>query len=395
MDLEKRVAFLRDHPAIKQIWKYLDQNLPDILASAVGIQQVPAPTFNELTRANHVLRSLEDCQLQDTQIDARYNVYGQLPGQDPTRPALLLSAHTDTVFPQETDLSVTHEGNEVIRGPGLGDNSLGVAAVIAVANLMRQLKIRPPRPIWFLANSCEEGLGDLNGIRGFYDTHGDQLGRAIVLEGLALGRIFHEGIAVKRLHVRCFADGGHSWQHFGKPTAIHHLLLLGAKIVQLDVPRDPRTTYNVGLISGGRSVNTLASEADFFLDMRSEDPGELANLESRVRALISETNKVDGISTSIEVVGDRPAGKLPKEHELVRGAAAALAAVGIDGHYETGSTDANLLLAKGLPTVTLGLTTGGNAHRLDEYINTTPFILGLRQVVLLTLAAADWTPPQK
>lgn len=392
MDLEKRVEFLRKHPAMQPIWSYLDQKLLDILSSAVIIQQIPAPTFNELVRANHVLSRLGASGLQDTQIDSLYNAFGCLTGQDPTRPAVLLSAHTDTVFPEDTDLAVEHDGTEIIRGPGLGDNSLGVAAVIAMADIMHHFKIQPPRSIWFLANSREEGLGDLDGIREFYRTHGDQLGRAIVLEGLALGRIFHEGIAVKRLHIQCFAGGGHSWQHFGNPSAIHHLLTLGSRIVQLEVPSSPRTTYNVGLINGGQSVNSLASEAGFFLDMRSEDPAQLAALEARVRAIVHETDTIHGVRTSIKVVGNRPAGQLPVTHELVRGAKAALAAVGITGHYETGSTDANLLLAEGLPTVTLGLTTGGNAHRLDEYINTPPLVYGLRQVILLTLAAADWTP---
>jgi len=394
MDLQEHVLWLSSQPRVQDIWRYLDKVLVDILASAVLIQQIPAPTFRELVRANHILSRFGACGLIDTGIDSLYNVYGRLPGKDPTAPALLLSAHSDTVFPEGTDLALRHENGSRIAGPGIGDNSLGVAAMVAMADIMRQFRVETRRDVWFLANSREEGLGDLGGIRAFYDQFGSQLGLAIVIEGLLLGRVYHRGVAVRRLHVTCHAEGGHSWQQFGQPSAIHHLLLLGARLVQIRPPEKPRTTYNIGIISGGHSVNSLATQASFYMDLRSEDPETLRELENTVREIIAtESDQIEGLRVTIDVVGDRPAGVISLDHELVRGAAAALRAVDLECQYQTGSTDANLLLARGLPAIAIGLTTGGNAHRLDEYINTEPLIKGMRQLILLALAGAGWEPP--
>ncbi len=396
MDLQERVLWLSKQPRIQDIWRYLDKVLVDILASAVLIQQIPAPTFRELVRANHVLSCFGSCGLTDTGIDSLYNVYGRLPGKDPTAPALLISAHTDTVFPEGTDLALRHENGSRIAGPGIGDNSLGVAALVATADIMRQFRIEPQRDIWFLANSREEGLGDLGGIRAFYDQFGSQLGLAIVVEGLSLGRIYHRGIAVRRLHVATYAEGGHSWQQFGRPSAIHHLLVLGARIVQIKPPEKPRTTYNIGIIEGGQSVNSLATHASFYMDLRSEDPETLNELENTVREIIAtQSDQAEGIRVTIDVVGDRPAGGIGIDHELVRATATALQAVEMECQYLSGSTDANLLLSKGLPAVTIGLTTGGNTHRLDEFINTEPLVKGMRQLILLALASAGWEPPSE
>lgn len=393
MDIQQQVERMSRLSKLDSVWRYLDEVLTDIVSEAILIQQIPAPTFHELVRANHVLSRLGACGLSDTGIDHLYNAFGRLAGLDPEAPALLISAHTDTVFDSKTNLTVRHEENGRIYGPGIGDNSLGVAGLIALADILRQFRIQPQRDIWFLANSREEGLGDLAGIRAFYEKHAEQLGAAIVLEGMALGRVYRAGIAVRRLHVTCHAEGGHSWQHFGRPSAIHSLLRLGARLTEIKPPEQPRTTYNIGLIEGGLSVNSLAPEAGFYLDMRSEDPGALATLEAEVMRIIEQCQNEPEVRFGVEVVGDRPAGAIAPDHELVRGALAALRAVNIEPALEAGSTDGNLLLAMGVPSVTIGLTQGRNAHREDEYIDPGPLAQGMRQLVLLTLAAAGWEPP--
>lgn len=358
-----------------------------VMQDAIAIQQIPAPTFDEQARAQFVRERFLAAGLHDVALDEVFNVFGRWPGADSSQPALLVSAHTDTVFPADTDLTVRRHEDHVY-GPGLGDNSLGVAALFALIEAFHAQEVRPPVDVWFVANSREEGLGDLGGIRAVWDRLGTHLGAAVVLEGMALGRIYHAGIAVRRLHITCTAPGGHSWLHFGQPSAIHGLVQLGARITALTPPTHPRTTYNIGLISGGRSVNSLATEADLYLDLRSQSPDALATLEAEVLAAMAALQRPD-LSFSSEVVGDRPAGHVDARHPLVGLAAAALKAIGHDVTYESGSTDANVLLANGLPTVTVGVTYGGNAHRLDEYIQPDPIANGIWHLLLLVVAAAE------
>jgi di/tripeptidase len=205
---------------------------------------------------------------------------------------------------------------------------------------------------------------------------------------MALGHIYHAGIAVRRLQIACCAPGGHSWLHFGQPSAIHGLVDLGGRIISLAPPSQPRTTYNIGLISGGHSVNSLATYADLYLDLRSEDPASLAALEERVVS-ITDALRRPGLDFAIKVVGDRPAGRISAEHPLVQLASAVLESIGHPPIYDNGSTDANILLANGLPAVTVGVSHGGNAHRPDEYIEVAPIADGIWQLILLTLAAAN------
>jgi acetylornithine deacetylase/succinyl-diaminopimelate desuccinylase-like protein len=322
--------------------------------------------------------------LDSIATDDLHNVYARLPGTDPARAALLVSAHSDTVFDAQTPLDA-QRSTDTIHGPGIGDNSLGVACILAAADLLAGRRL--PGDIWFVANSREEGLGDLGGIRAVYERLGSRLGSALVIEGMALGRIYHSGIAVRRLRITCRTPGGHSWLHFGRPSAIHVLVSLGAEIAKLPVPGSPRTTYNIGMFEGGRSINSIASEASLLLDLRSESRETLAALENTVLALIDKYRAPEQ-DFQVEVVGDRPAGSIPRSHPLVQMASEALDAIGIRPTFENGSTDANALLAQGLPTVTIGITYGSNAHRLDEYIEVRGVLDGLWQLVLLITCAA-------
>ncbi|HEX3050262.1 MAG TPA: M20/M25/M40 family metallo-hydrolase [Aggregatilineaceae bacterium] len=376
---------LANSPLLSRIREQI--NIQDIVDSAIRIQQIASPTFAEERRAVYIQSLFERYPLRDVHTDEVYNVYGCWPGTDSTSPALLISAHTDTVFAADADLTIQRKDTQ-IYGPGLGDNSLGVAGLLFLLDVCQKHHIQPAADIWFVANSREEGLGDLGGIRAVWDHLKDRLGAAVVLEGMALGRIYHGGIAVRRWRITCRAPGGHSWLHFGQPSAIHGLVELGAQIVAIIPPVSPRTTYNIGLISGGQSVNSIATTAEFYLDMRSEDSKTLQALEQQVMDAIKRVSKTD-LTFEIDVVGDRPSGYISPSHPLVQMAAAALDVISHPVFYESGSTDANVLLANGLPTVTIGISYGGHAHRPDEYIETTPLADGVWHVILLALTVAD------
>ena len=362
----------------------VDPTLPALLDLACAIQQIPAPTFHEAARAAFVRDRMLAEGLVDVEVDDLGNVFARRPGRNPAATPVLVTAHLDTVFPAETALDLTRSADR-IAGPGIGDNSLGVAGLFGLLWALREQPL--PADLWLAANVGEEGLGDLRGMRRVVDRLGARVRSVIVLEGMALGHIYHAGLGVRRYRISAHAEGGHSWLHFGRPSAIHVLLRLGARITELALPAAPRTTFNIGTIAGGTSINTIAREASFDLDLRSEAPSALASLAARVESLAAEFN-APGVSIELQVVGDRPVGAIPRSHPLVQLAAQALAEVGItDGTFEIGSTDANIPLSRGIPCVCLGLTRGANSHRPDEYIETTDLERGLAAVTRVVRGA--------
>jgi tripeptide aminopeptidase len=352
--------------------------IQQLLDLACQIQQIPAPTFAEAARAAFVRERFEQAGLCDVEVDDIGNAYARRPGRNPGARPVLVTAHTDTVFPADTPLTLVRTPDR-ISGPGIGDNSLGVAGLFG---LLWRLGDEPlPGDLLLVANVGEEGLGDLRGMRRVIDRFGDRIRAAIVLEGMALGHIYHSAIGVRRYRITARTPGGHSWLHFGRPSAIHALVQLGARVTHMALPAAPKTTYNIGTISGGTSINTIAREAAFDLDLRSEAPEILAGLAGQVERLVSEANAAD-VEVAAQVIGDRPAGGIAREHPLVQLAARSLEACGLHNYtFETGSTDANVPLSRGLPCVVLGLTRGGNSHRPDEYIETRDVERGLESIV--------------
>lgn len=369
----------------KQInWNVVTETVDWIIDQSIAIQQIPAPTFSEEKRALYVAKQFRQLGLKNIEVDPVFNVVGLMEGKQSQEPGIMVSAHTDTVFAQEADLSVRRD-KDTIWGPGLGDNSVGVGGLLGLASILNTLGIQPDCNVWFVANTREEGLGDLGGMKAVFEQLQPKIKCVINLEGMAFGHVYHAGIAVRRLHITAKGEGGHSWLNFGRTSAIHGILDLGAQITHITPPENPRTTYNVGIIEGGQSINTISTEAGIWLDLRSEESATLSKFEQDVRKIINKASKPN-LPFTIEVVGDRPAGSISPNHELVQNALAALEQTGVKGTLENGSTDANVPLAAKCPAVTIGITRGGNAHRMDEYIEVPAIGSGMRQLVLLTLA---------
>jgi tripeptide aminopeptidase len=366
-----------------------DAVTPDVLELTALISAVPSPTGEETAKSLLVERLFATAGLA-TERDAIGDVVGVIPGRQPSRAEtsrLVVAAHIDTVFPIGTPLEVKRTADR-LTGPGVGDNSVAVAAAIKLADLLRIAGEVPAVDVLVTGNVGEEGLGNLRGIREVLAS-GSDIGAVVALEGHNLGRVTHVAVGSRRFRIIVKGPGGHSWGDFGRPNAIHGLSKLIAELDAIPLPRSPKTTLNVGMISGGVSVNTIAPEASCLLDLRSIDESALRRLSDRVTRLVDRSNRGDAVVYAAEPIGERPAGVVAAGSPIVQIAASTLAALGLEPSFDASSTDANVPIAAGIPAVCVGLTTGGNVHRVDEFIDLEPVPNGITQLALLTLALAE------
>jgi tripeptide aminopeptidase len=362
---------------------------PDVLELTALISAVPSPTGEETAKSLLVERLFATAGLA-TERDAIGDVVGVIPGRPPSRASssrLVVAAHIDTVFPIGTPLEIRRSA-ERLSGPGVGDNSVAVAAAIKLADLLRIAREVPAVDVLLTGNVGEEGLGNLRGIREVLAARSD-IGAVVALEGHNLGRVTHVAVGSRRFRITVKGPGGHSWGDFGRPNAIHGLSKLVAELDAIPLPRSPKTTLNVGMISGGVSVNTIAPEASCLLDLRSIDESALRRLSDRVTRLVDRSNRGDAVNYTAESIGERPAGVVAADSPIVQIAASTLTALGLEPSFDASSTDANVPIAAGIPAVCIGLTTGGNVHRTDEFIDLEPVAKGVTQLALLTLALAE------
>lgn len=387
------ISAIAQRPDVQGAVRPLYDNPGELHELIVNIQQIPAPTFGEATRAGYIETFFRRLGLADVSQDTLHNVYGRIPGLgDGSGRSVVVSAHLDTVFPADTDLEYSRNGVR-LYGPGIGDNSTGLAGIVTLAQMLTGAVGPLNRDVWVVANVGEEGLGDLRGMRAVVDRFGDSA-RYVVVEGGLFGQLSCEAVGVRRYRVDIKAPGGHSWGSFGAASAIHTLGHLIADLDTLDTPTDPKTTYNVGLIEGGTSINTIAQSASLWLDLRSEAAGALDTLVEQALSIIARHQrlnqlKANGVLLTVTEVGNRPAGSVSRSAPLVCWADQALHEVGCHHvRYIASSTDANIPLSRGYEAVCLGLTESGNAHRLDEHIDTTQLPAGMTQLLLVTLAAA-------
>ncbi|HYJ12634.1 MAG TPA: M20/M25/M40 family metallo-hydrolase [Thermomicrobiales bacterium] len=343
-----------------------------------AVAAVPAPTNDEAERAAFVAETLRRFNYDTVTVDSLSNVVGRIPGAG-AGPALLLAGHTDTVFPRETPLPVVRTG-DVLAAPGIGDNSLSVAAVAMVKEALQQLEFEVPVDVYVTGNVGEEGLGDLRGMRAVMDAL-PHIGAAIAVEGHSLGRITNRAVGSRRLRVTLTGPGGHSWGDAGRPSAIHAMANLVTQLDAIPLTAEPKTSLNVGLFNAGISVNTIAPEAAIVVDMRSVSAPALSALVAQVEAVIAAARSAD-FAVQVDVVGDRPAGALPSDSGMVPIGVEVLAALGMEAICDASSTDANIPISRGIPSMCIGLTNGGNVHRVDEYIRIRPIGVGFAQLLL-------------
>lgn len=352
------------------------------LAYLTRIAQTPAPTFQEGARAALMAALWQELGYA-TETDAVGNVLTRMtpPGTE-GRPALLLASHLDTVFEHGTDVTVREEAGR-LTGPGVGDNSASLAVLTALLRDLRGNAQMLRRPLWVAANVCEEGLGDLRGSKYLISQHREQLGAFIAVDGY-LGIAVTRGVGVRRYRATFLGPGGHSWGDQA-PSALHALGRAISALYALPLPSSPRTTLNVGVASGGTSVNSIAGSAELLLDLRSLDPRVLGELDRRAVAALHAAAREAGVTVRVQQVGDRPGGDL-HSGPLLPPIREAAREIRTELRTASSSTDANAAAPHGLPAVAIGVYRGGNAHRLDEWVQTSslePGLKFLRRVVEL------------
>ncbi|MEN6409574.1 MAG: M20/M25/M40 family metallo-hydrolase [Anaerolineaceae bacterium] len=356
--------------------------LEKIVERACQIQRIAAPTFHEADRAKYVFHAFESEKLDAVYQDDAGNVIARIAGSGNARP-LIVSAHLDTVFPLGTDLTLTRSSN-TLAGPGIGDNSLGVAALFGLLWILRAEHHIPAGDIYLVANVCEEGLGNLHGMTSVVNHFRGDPAAYIILEGMGLGVIFHRALGVQRYKIQIHTRGGHSWADYGKPSAVHEIGKLITRLTALPIPSKPRTTLNVGVVHGGTTINSLAADASLELDLRSEGQLNLQFLCQQVEEIVRNINQ-DGIACTSEIIGKRPSGEISAQHPLVKQAVQALQAEGLHTQTSIGSTDANIPLSLGYPAICLGITTGKGSHTLAESLEIAPIEKGMSAMYRLII----------
>src|SRR2546428_9361293 len=383
-------------PSVKAALAAAKANEPQAIDDQIRFCEIPAAPFNERARGAELTRTFQQLGRQSVRVDSAGNVLGDRPGAA-QHPRLVIAAHLDTVFPDGTDVHVRREG-AMLYGPGIGDDCRGLGVLVATIRALKQASVQTPGSITFVADVGEEGLGDLRGMKQlFNDTMKGQIDRFVSIDSTGLS-IANVGVASRRYRVTFKGPGGHSFGSFGLANPIGAMGRAIAKISELQVAKEPKTTFNVGRVGGGTSVNSIPFEGWMEVDMRSSDAASLASVDANfhqaVDSAVVEENERWGrprmITVTKDLVGDRPAGSTPEETAIVQTALAVNRALGYAASLGEGSTDSNLPMSLKIPAVTIGgVGRGTGAHSLDEAFDTTDSWQGTQRAVLLTIALAQ------
>jgi acetylornithine deacetylase/succinyl-diaminopimelate desuccinylase-like protein len=395
------IAKLLRHDRVRAARHHIERTDEVTLARQAALSAIPAPTGAETQRAARAAELFREVGLRHVSSDEVGNVHGWILGDAGQRTGngsapVVLAAHLDTVFGADVRVTVERHG-ERLEGPGISDNARGLAALVAVAEALVRAGVSTARPVLFVATVGEEGSGDLRGAKYLLD--GNTPAAFIALDGAGLERIVHRALGSRRYRVSFRGPGGHSWAAFGVANPANAVGRAAALLADLPVQTEPRTTCAVVRLGGGTGLNSIPQEAWLDLDLRSEDPKALAQLDVTVRAALDRavddenrrrTPGTAPLRVDVQLVGDRPFGVTPRTHPLVRAALAANRALGRHAELATASTDANVAIAHGVPAIALGAGgRSGDAHLPTEWYENSDGSLGVLRALLVTAAMAE------
>jgi acetylornithine deacetylase/succinyl-diaminopimelate desuccinylase-like protein len=395
------VRALIDSPAFKQAAAFIQSDQARFVDDLIALTEIPAPPFKEAARAKAFMEMLRRHGLADVEMDAEGNVMGIRRGAG--RDLLVVNAHLDTVFPEGTDVKVKRQGTKLMA-PGVGDDTRGLALILALIRAMDAAKMQTASDILFVGNVGEEGEGDLRGIKFLLQKgkYKDRVRRVVAIDGNDVDSITRGGVGSRRYRVSFKGPGGHSYGAFGLVNPAFAMGAAIAKFSRIQVPSAPKTTFNVGVVAGGTSINSIPAEVTMDVDMRSTSCAELAKVDAAFLAIVREavdeenaarSTKEGSIAADPRLIGERPCGETPMTSPLVTGAAAVVRAFGGKPSFTFSSTDANIPMSLGLPAITVGRGgPGGRTHSPDEWTDVDPTV-NVRNVqvalaIVLTAAGA-------
>ena len=402
-DWQQEISQLAAKPSVRSAYSWFLSQEPQLSEWQLQLARIPAPPFGEQARSEWMLERFLQLDLADVHADDVGNVFGVRPANDGKYVAI--SAHMDTVFPAGTPLNVRQQGTK-LYGPGVSDNGAGLVALLAIAGALHSARVQTSAPVLFIANVGEEGEGDLRGMRHIFSERRwlESIDCNVVLDGASNDTVVAEALGSRRFEVIVRGPGGHSWSDFGAPNPIVVLGRAIASFAGVPVPASPKTTFNIGVIRGGTSVNSIPESASMRVDIRSTSTGEIEVIEAALRlalhrAIEEETQAAEGrtashkhlgdLSAEVVAIGNRPGGELASDAHILQVVRAVDGHLGNVAHVQRASTDANIPLSLGREAIAIGGGgTGGGAHTLQEWFDCTGRDLGLRRILLLILALA-------
>ncbi len=392
------IASLAADPSVARAFATIDSSAADFTEEQIRICEIPAPPFGEEARARYIAARFTRIGLRDVRIDEVGNVIGILPGRSP-EPLPAISAHLDTVFPEGTDVRVRRVGSRLCA-PGIGDDVAGLAALVAVAETIVKAQIRLAGSLAFVATVGEEGEGDLRGVRHLFGggSLAKRISSFVTIDGAGADWVTHAALGSRRYRIRLEGPGGHSWGDFGVVNPVHALGRIAARLADYPAPTTPRTTFNIGHIAGGESVNVIPSSAFMDIDLRSTAETELKRIEDFLLRAASDSVAAENslraasgrpIQSSVTLIGSRPSGEQPADAPIVRTAIEVGGLLGLRTSLNRASTDANVPISLGIPAIAIGAGgISGNPHRLTEWYDPQGRDLGYKRALLIAIALA-------